>query len=236
MDCVQRALNTHRYQGLYRELHHLNVLQFLTYWIGSGNIPHNNTVKPVFKTTWEIGTTYTVQWNLGIRDTHGTVKNCPEFWGILISQVHICVLNRPIGTGVAALNSQVVPISQVVLKTDFTVEELRMRTCRNAAYRAHFFLHLSRFNSGQLKLVPTTLEHTQGRKKNLALNQTENPNSTRFLWKTNCFIFNTFHYIIYKLKQADSTRHYIYIKYKVILCARRRKTVQAVVLQRKGRG
>ncbi len=28
-----------------------------------------------------------VQWNLGIRDTQGTVKNCPEFWGGLISQV-----------------------------------------------------------------------------------------------------------------------------------------------------
>ncbi len=38
-----------------------------------------------------------IQWNLGIRDTHGTVKNCPEFWGGLISQVHFCVLNRPMG-------------------------------------------------------------------------------------------------------------------------------------------
>ncbi len=36
-----------------------------------------------------------VQWNLGIRDTQGTVKNCPQFWGGLISQVHFYVLNRP---------------------------------------------------------------------------------------------------------------------------------------------
>ncbi len=36
-----------------------------------------------------------IQWNLGIRDTHGTVQNCPEFGGGLISQVHIYVLNRP---------------------------------------------------------------------------------------------------------------------------------------------
>ncbi len=27
-----------------------------------------------------------IQWKLGIRDTQGTVKNCPEFWGGLISQ------------------------------------------------------------------------------------------------------------------------------------------------------
>ncbi len=36
-----------------------------------------------------------IQWNLGIRDTQGTVKNCPEFSGGLISQVHFYVLNRP---------------------------------------------------------------------------------------------------------------------------------------------
>ncbi len=36
-----------------------------------------------------------IQWNLGIRDTQGTVKNCPEFWGGLISQVHFYVLDRP---------------------------------------------------------------------------------------------------------------------------------------------
>ncbi len=30
-----------------------------------------------------------------IRDTQGTVKNCPEFQGCLISQVNFCVLNRP---------------------------------------------------------------------------------------------------------------------------------------------
>ncbi len=34
-----------------------------------------------------------IQWNLGIRDTQGTVKNCPEFRG-LISQVHFYVLNK----------------------------------------------------------------------------------------------------------------------------------------------
>ncbi len=36
-----------------------------------------------------------IQWNLGIRDTQGTVINCPEFWGGLISQVQFYVLNRP---------------------------------------------------------------------------------------------------------------------------------------------
>ncbi len=36
-----------------------------------------------------------IQWNLGIRDTQGTVKNCPQFWGGLISQVHLWVLNGP---------------------------------------------------------------------------------------------------------------------------------------------
>ncbi len=36
-----------------------------------------------------------LQWNLGNRDTQGTVKNCPQFWGGPISQVHLCVLNRP---------------------------------------------------------------------------------------------------------------------------------------------
>ncbi len=36
-----------------------------------------------------------LQWNLGIRDTHGTVKNCPEFCGGLISQVYFYVLNMP---------------------------------------------------------------------------------------------------------------------------------------------
>ncbi len=38
---------------------------------------------------------YHIQWNLGIRDTQGTVKNCPDFWGGLISQVHFYVMNRP---------------------------------------------------------------------------------------------------------------------------------------------
>ena len=56
-----------------------------------------------------------------MRDTQGTVKNCPEFCGGLISQVHFYVLNRLLDAEVAALNFQVVPISQVVLKTDFTV-------------------------------------------------------------------------------------------------------------------
>ena len=36
-----------------------------------------------------------VQWNLGIWDTKGTVKNCPEIWGGLISQVHFPVLVSP---------------------------------------------------------------------------------------------------------------------------------------------
>ncbi len=62
-----------------------------------------------------------VQWNLEIRDTQGTVKNCPEFWGGLISQVHFYVLNRPREWSGRPHNSQVVPISQVALKTRFTV-------------------------------------------------------------------------------------------------------------------
>ncbi len=36
-----------------------------------------------------------VQWNLGIRDTQGTAKNCPEFPGRLMFQVHFYVMNRP---------------------------------------------------------------------------------------------------------------------------------------------
>ena len=36
-----------------------------------------------------------IQWNLGIRDTQGTMKICPEFWGGLISEVHYYVMNRP---------------------------------------------------------------------------------------------------------------------------------------------
>ncbi len=36
-----------------------------------------------------------IQWNLGIRDTKGTVKNCPEFYGGLISQGYYYVLDRP---------------------------------------------------------------------------------------------------------------------------------------------
>ncbi len=36
-----------------------------------------------------------MQWNLGIRDTQGTVKNCPQFWSGPISQVYFYVLNRP---------------------------------------------------------------------------------------------------------------------------------------------
>ncbi len=62
------------------------------------------------------------QWNLKIRDTQGTVKNwIPEYWGGLISQVHFYVLNRPIGSEVVVLNSQVVPTSQVVVQAGFTV-------------------------------------------------------------------------------------------------------------------
>ena len=48
------------------------------------------------------------------------MKNCPEFGGGLISQVHFHVLDRA-RDSLAALNSQFGPISKVVLKTDFTV-------------------------------------------------------------------------------------------------------------------
>ncbi len=30
-------------------------------------------------TTWEFIGLHQIQWDLGIRDTQGTVKNCPEF-------------------------------------------------------------------------------------------------------------------------------------------------------------
>ncbi len=36
-----------------------------------------------------------VQWNLGIRNTQGTVRNCPELCGGLISQAYFYLLNRP---------------------------------------------------------------------------------------------------------------------------------------------
>ncbi len=62
-----------------------------------------------------------VQWHLGISDTQGTVKNCPEFWGGLFSQVYCNVYWICLGTEVTVLSYQVVPISQVVLKTGFTV-------------------------------------------------------------------------------------------------------------------
>ena len=47
-----------------------------------------------------------------LRDTQGTVKNCPEFWGGLISQVHISMYEIDFGTEVhvAVLMCQVVPI------------------------------------------------------------------------------------------------------------------------------
>ncbi len=56
-----------------------------------------------------------------IRDTQRSVKICPELWGGLISQVHYYVMNRPRDWSRCVLNSRVVPISQVVLKTGFTV-------------------------------------------------------------------------------------------------------------------
>ncbi len=40
-------------------------------------------------------TIFYIQWNLGIKDTQGTVKNCPEFRGGFISQVHFYVMNKP---------------------------------------------------------------------------------------------------------------------------------------------
>ncbi len=36
-----------------------------------------------------------LQWNLGIRDIQGTVKNCPEFRGGLFPQVYFYVMNKP---------------------------------------------------------------------------------------------------------------------------------------------
>ncbi len=45
--------------------------------------------------SWIITYLKQLQWNLGIRDTQGTLKNCPEFWGGLIAQVHFYVTNRP---------------------------------------------------------------------------------------------------------------------------------------------
>ncbi len=66
-----------------------------------------------------------VQWNLGIRDTHGTVKTVLNSEVVLFLR-SISVNWIGLGTEVAALNSQVVHISQVVLKTGFTVFHLDM--------------------------------------------------------------------------------------------------------------
>ncbi len=122
---------------------------------------------------------FTILWNRGIRDSQGTVENCPEFWGGLISQIHFYVLMdgwirfivgfQPlmvisptgswipwcmqcgnffnldlsclsrtismhwigIGTEVAVLNFQVVPIPQVVLKTKSHKIPNRLQCWRN---------------------------------------------------------------------------------------------------------
>ncbi len=52
-----------------------------------------------------------IQSHIGTSDTQRTVKNCPEFWVGLISQVHFHALNRnmKLCTRVDVLNSQVVP-------------------------------------------------------------------------------------------------------------------------------
>ncbi len=75
-----------------------------------------------------------IQSHLGIRDTQRTVKNCPQLRGGLISQVHLCVTNTPLGTEVAVRNSKVVPISQVVVKIDLTVHSICIDICTPALH------------------------------------------------------------------------------------------------------
>ena len=59
-----------------------------------------------------------IQWNLGIRDTQGTTVLNSEVV-LFLRSISMCWIG--LGTEVAVLNSQAVPISQVVLKTGFTV-------------------------------------------------------------------------------------------------------------------
>ncbi len=60
-----------------------------------------------------------IRWNLGIRDTQGTVKKHPEFWGVLSSK---SISLYWIGLWTWWRSFQVVPISQVVLKIGVAVE------------------------------------------------------------------------------------------------------------------
>ncbi len=61
-----------------------------------------------------------IQWNLGIRDTQWTVKTVLNSEVVLFLRF-LSMSWIGLGTVVAVRNSQVVPISQVVLKTGFTV-------------------------------------------------------------------------------------------------------------------
>ncbi len=61
-----------------------------------------------------------VQCNLGIRDTQGTAKTVLNSEVVLFLR-SISMYWIGIGTEVAVVNSHVVPISQVVLRTGFTV-------------------------------------------------------------------------------------------------------------------
>ncbi len=71
---------------------------------------------------------YSETWELG------TPKGLPK--PVLNSKVvHFYVLNRRIGTEVGVLNSQVVPVSQVVLKAGFTAYHCKNRQIKNARKR-----------------------------------------------------------------------------------------------------
>ncbi len=80
-----------------------NVYFFKSPGVQKTNMIYNTTVEP------------------GIRDTQETVQNCREFWGLALFLRSIAIYWICLGTEVTILSFQVVPISQVVLKTGFTV-------------------------------------------------------------------------------------------------------------------
>ncbi len=63
-----------------------NKIFFFLFLLRKQNIYNIYILKPVY----HVSTQY---WNLGIRDTQGTVNNCPEFRGGLMSQVHFHIMN-----------------------------------------------------------------------------------------------------------------------------------------------
>ena len=72
------------------EQYHVKMVYCPKYDLVSPNSP----LKLSSRYITSVSTLPLVQWNLGIRDTQGTVENCCEFWGGVISQVHFQVVNR----------------------------------------------------------------------------------------------------------------------------------------------